>query len=165
MAIVPKVIQARIGGTFDGKSFRDPEERGSQSILKVDSGDTIMLGGLLRTDYTNTTTKIPILGDIPFIGGAFRHKDKSGSERELIIFITPHIVREESLAKSASKKYIVSDALNSVDTPGNPQPVVNNSEIPPSIQEMGSKIVGKQNFSTRQKEIDKALSTVEKREP
>ena len=158
MAIVPRVIQARIGGTFDGKSFRDPEERGSQSILKVDSGDTIMLGGLLRTDYTNTTTKIPLLGDIPFIGGAFRHKDKSGSERELIIFITPHIVRGEGLSKSTSKKYIVSNVLNSLDaSSGNPQPVVNNPTE--------SKIVPKQNFSARQKEIDKALLTIEKREP
>ena len=196
MAIVPKVIQARLGGTFEGKTFKDPEERGSQSILKVDSGDTIMLGGLLRTDYSNTITKIPLLGDIPFIGGAFRHKDKNGSERELIIFITPHIIREDSLSKSTSKKYIVSSALNSVDTSSNPQPVVNNPEVNPSIKKTESKTVidvrtnnatlskkkdveipttsrginftevsRKQNFSARQKEIDKALSTIEKREP
>ena len=112
----------------------------------------------MRTDYTNTTTKIPLLGDIPFIGGAFRHKDKSGSERELIIFITPHIVRGEGLSKSTSKKYIVSNVLNSLDaSSGNPQPVVNNPTE--------SKIVPKQNFSARQKEIDKALLTIEKREP
>ena len=196
MAIVPKVIQARLGGTLEGKTFKDPEERGSQSILKVDSGDTIMLGGLLRTDYSNTITKIPLLGDIPFIGGAFRHKDKNGSERELIIFITPHIIREDSLSKSTSKKYIVSSALNSVDTSSNPQPVVNNPEVNPSIKKTESKTVidvrtnnatlskkkdveipttsrginftevsRKQNFSARQKEIDKALSTIEKREP
>lgn len=165
MAIVPKVIQARVGGTFDGKTFKDPEERGSQSILKVDSGDTIMLGGLLRTDYTNTMTKIPLLGDLPFIGGAFRHKDKSGSERELIIFITPHIINENSLSKSTSKKYIVSNALNSADTSSNHPPVVNNPEVNPLIKKAESKTVRKQNFSARQKEIDEALSTIEKREP
>lgn len=96
MAIVPKVIQARIGATFDGKTFRDPEERGSKSILRVQSGETIILAGLLRTDYTNTITKMPVLGDIPIVGAAFRHKDKKDTERELVIFITPHIVTEKS---------------------------------------------------------------------
>ncbi len=92
LAIAPKVIQARTGGTFQGQTFKDPEERGSQAILKVKDGQTIIIGGLLRTDDSNTLTKLPILGDLPFVGGMFRHKDKSGSERELIIFMTPHII-------------------------------------------------------------------------
>ncbi len=94
MAIVPKVIQARTGGTFSGQTFRDPEERGSKSILRVYNGDTIILGGLLRTDYSKTITKMPVLGDIPLLGAAFRHKDSDNAERELVIFITPHIVNE-----------------------------------------------------------------------
>ena len=52
------------------------------------------MGGLLRTDSTKTITKLPILGDIPLIGAAFRHKDKETSDRELIIFITPHIIND-----------------------------------------------------------------------
>ncbi len=94
MAVVPKVTIARTGGTFNAITFKDPEERASQSILRVQSGDTIVIGGLLRTDISNTTTKIPFLGSIPFIGRAFRHNDKSITEKELIIFITPHILDE-----------------------------------------------------------------------
>lgn len=101
MAIAPKVIIARTGSTFGGTTFRDPEERGSQSILRVKSGDTIILGGLLREDSSKTITKLPILGDLPFIGGAFRHKDENITERELIIFITPRIVNEPQMAATA----------------------------------------------------------------
>lgn len=95
MAIYPRVIQARQSSTF--ADFKDPEERGSQSILKVKSGETIILGGLLRTDVSNVVTKVPILGDIPFFGRAFRHNDKSESERELVIFITPKILDGEGV--------------------------------------------------------------------
>jgi len=94
MAIAPKVIEAREGQTFLGVTFKDPEERGTKSILRVRDGDTIILGGLLRSDNANTRTKVPILGEIPIIGSAFRHKDKSGTERELVVFITPHIIDE-----------------------------------------------------------------------
>jgi type II secretory pathway component GspD/PulD (secretin) len=97
MAIEPKVIQARSGGTFGGQTFNDPEERGSKSILRINDGDTIVLGGLLRTNFDQTKTRVPVVEKIPLLGAAFRHKNKVESQRELIIFITPHIV-EESLA-------------------------------------------------------------------
>lgn len=103
MAIAPKVSEARTGGTFSGQTFKDPEVRGTKSILRVHDGDTIVLGGLLRTDASNTITKIPLLGDIPLIGGAFRHKNKSDTERELIIFITPHIVPDSASSNLAFK--------------------------------------------------------------
>ncbi len=95
MAIEPKVIQARTGGTFGGQTFKDPEERGSKSILRVKDGETIVLGGLLRTDMDNIRTSVPVLGKIPVLGAPFRHKDKSETRRELIIFITPSIVKED----------------------------------------------------------------------
>lgn len=95
LAVVPKVIQARTGATFGDQTFKDPEERGSQQIMKVKAGETIVMGGLLRTDDSVTITKLPVLGDIPLVGRFFRHKDSSSSERELLIFITPTVVNEK----------------------------------------------------------------------
>jgi len=94
MAVAPKVIQARTGATFGDQTFKDPEERGSQQIMKVKAGETIVMGGLLRTDESETITKLPVLGDIPLLGRLFRHNNSSSSERELLIFITPTIVNE-----------------------------------------------------------------------
>lgn len=104
MAIEPKVIQARAGGTFGGTTFKDPEERGSKSILRVHDGDTIVLGGLLRSDIVDTKTRVPILGKIPILGAPFRHTNKTESQRELIIFITPHILEDNMISNTASSR-------------------------------------------------------------
>lgn len=104
MAIEPKVVQVTIGATFNGQNFLDPEERGVKSILRVHDGDTIVMGGLLRTEKTSIRTSVPILSQIPIIGAPFRHKDEDENRRELIIFITPHILDENVSLKSARLK-------------------------------------------------------------
>ena len=115
MALVPKVILARDGQTFSGQTFRDPEERGTQSILRVISGDTIIIGGLMREEKSDTITKVPILGDIPVLGQAFRHKDESSQERELIIFITPRIIKDAE--KHESQEIISRSIIREQDFP------------------------------------------------
>ncbi len=132
MAIAPRVIQARQGATFQGQTFKDPEERGTQSILKVNNGDTIILGGLVRSDKTTIINKVPFLGDIPVLGRAFRHNDESEVERELIIFITPHILAEENVESALKTKEPY-------------QPLSREQEIP----------------ARRKQEIDKALLILE----
>ena len=113
MAIEPKVVQARTGGTFgegaNRQTFKDPEERGTRSILRVNNGDTVIIGGLLRTDYARVNTSVPIISKIPILGMAFRHKHLEEEERELIIFITPRIVDDNNIPNvlSAGSKNIV----------------------------------------------------------
>ena len=75
----------------------DIEVRSSRSIVKVKDGETVILGGLIHHDKKVSIKKLPILGDIPLIGMLFRHKEQtSGLEREMIVFITPHIVRDKT---------------------------------------------------------------------
>jgi len=102
MAIEPKVSDVRVSKI--SSSIFDPEERSTKSILRVADGDTIVIGGLLRIEESNVRKLVPILGDIPIIGAPFRHKDKDESQRELIIFITPHILDENVPLKTASSK-------------------------------------------------------------
>ncbi|MBI5872795.1 MAG: hypothetical protein HZB36_01455 [Candidatus Omnitrophica bacterium] len=92
MFIQPQVSQAKTGATFSGTTYKDPEIRSSQTTLMVKNGETIVVGGLIRTNDETTVSKIPIVGDIPILGALFRHKDSNKEERELIVFITPHIV-------------------------------------------------------------------------
>ncbi|MDP8266687.1 MAG: secretin N-terminal domain-containing protein [Candidatus Aceula meridiana] len=107
MSVYPRVIEARTGETFASTTFRDPEERGTKSILKTSDGETIYIGGLKRIEAVKTITKIPILGDIPFIGSAFRHKGASEEERELVIFITPRIIRDaNSIPSTAANTFM-----------------------------------------------------------
>jgi len=84
----------------------DAEVRTTKSIVKVKDGETVILGGLIHTDKSVVVKKLPILGDIPFVGALFRHKNQTKDiERELIVFITPHIVRDSlELAQAQAKK-------------------------------------------------------------
>lgn len=111
MFIQPTVSEAKTGATFNGTTYKDPEIRSSQTTLMVKDGETIVVGGLIRTKEETTIKKMPIFADIPIVGALFRHKDKTTEDRELIVFITPHIIggrdaatlaRVESLSLPAS---------------------------------------------------------------
>ena len=63
------------------------------SVL-VDNGDTAVLGGIFETVTRTDVTKVPLLGDIPFLGNFFKRTVKQQDKTELLIFITPRIIKE-----------------------------------------------------------------------
>lgn len=68
--------------------------------IVVTSGDTAVLGGLIDDRQTVTTRKVPLLGDIPILGWLFRSRDVSKKKRNLVVFITPKIIRNsETMTK------------------------------------------------------------------
>ncbi|HQP92256.1 MAG TPA: type II and III secretion system protein, partial [Candidatus Omnitrophota bacterium] len=101
MFIQPTVSVAKTGATFNDTTYKDPEIRSSQTTLMVKDGETIVVGGLIRNSEETTIKRMPIVGDIPILGLFFRHKDKTVEERELIVFITPHIVGGKDAAAMA----------------------------------------------------------------
>ncbi|MFA5187658.1 MAG: secretin N-terminal domain-containing protein [Patescibacteria group bacterium] len=92
MFVQPTVSVAKTGATFAGTTYKDPETRTSVGTLRVKDGETIVVGGLIRQTEETTLKRMPFLSDIPLVGALFRHKDKNVADRELIVFITPHIV-------------------------------------------------------------------------
>ncbi|MFA5177369.1 MAG: type II and III secretion system protein, partial [Candidatus Omnitrophota bacterium] len=99
MFVYPEVTEAAstaVSFTSNGQNFtfRNPETRSTKNIVRVRDGETIVLGGLIRNQQSIVTTKLPFLGDIPVLGALFRHKNESPNiERELLIFITPRIIK------------------------------------------------------------------------
>jgi general secretion pathway protein D len=65
------------------------------TMALVKDNQTVVLGGLMSTTDTEVETKVPILGDIPILGGLFRGKKTTARKRNLLIFLTPHIVEDE----------------------------------------------------------------------
>jgi len=108
MVINPKSSVSSLSSlSTDDNPQSDVEVRSTKSIVKVRDGETVVLGGLIHQDKTIVTKKLPILGDIPIVGVFFRHKyQSSGLERELIIFITPHIIKEKTDARLAQVQNI-----------------------------------------------------------
>jgi len=60
----------------------------------VNDGQTVVLGGVLETNHRDDQTKVPLLGDIPVLGALFKEQSKTNNKDELLIFVTPKIVRE-----------------------------------------------------------------------
>lgn len=63
-----------------------------QTTVRIKDGVTIIIGGLIKDELINNQTKIPILGDLPFFGKAFKSEDRNMQKTEIVIFLTPHII-------------------------------------------------------------------------
>lgn len=74
-------------------SFRDPTVRSVRTMAQVKNHDTLVIGGLIDSNLSDQKKKIPLLGDIPLLGYAFKYQERDELQRELLIFITPHIIR------------------------------------------------------------------------
>jgi general secretion pathway protein D len=69
-------------------------ERTAKTTVVVGDSDTVVLGGLIRDNVDETISKIPLLGDIPILGWLFSSKSSSTTKTNLLMFMTPHIVRQ-----------------------------------------------------------------------
>ncbi len=65
-----------------------------ETAVMIPSGNTLVLGGLVQDQIQKSYTKVPFLGDIPWLGYAFRHESKDRRKMNLLIFITPTIVKD-----------------------------------------------------------------------
>lgn len=60
----------------------------------VENGGTVVIGGIYTQDERSITTRIPVLGDLPYVGFLFKHNEKKDNKTELLVFITPKIISE-----------------------------------------------------------------------
>ncbi|MBV8465111.1 MAG: hypothetical protein JO218_04120 [Burkholderiales bacterium] len=82
---------------FNGETSID--EKAIHTSVLVGNGDTAVLGGIYQSTETLDQSKVPLLGDIPFLGALFRQKSVSKQHNELLIFITPKILPIDPLIK------------------------------------------------------------------
>jgi Flp pilus assembly secretin CpaC len=72
--------------------------RKADTHVRVREGDAIVIGGLIETQETKLHGKFPLLGDMPVVGGLFRSKQDATEKKEVMIFITPQIIRDNQMA-------------------------------------------------------------------
>lgn len=92
-----QVKQDTVGAVFNGVPSINTNQ--IQTQVLVDNGETIVLGGVFTTQTTESVTKTPFLGDLPYLGRFFRRNTQSDDKQELLIFITPRLIRD-SLTRS-----------------------------------------------------------------
>jgi type II secretory pathway component GspD/PulD (secretin) len=131
LRVIPEVSD--LGGTITKTVSGLTSQADFFDIRKVDtrvlipSGNTLVMGGLVSDNSTKGNTKVPLLGDIPLLGWAFRQETKAQNKRNLLIFITPTIVQNEDF-QPAQTDFLKSKVDDSKLSPhfgawdsGNPQ--------------------------------------------
>lgn len=105
-------IEQEISNLLDNTSSvtqsGDPitNQRKIKATIIVDDGNTVILGGLLQDDVQKGSSKVPLLGNIPLLGGLFTNRTNKRTKKNLMLFIKPSIMRTpESLTNATSRKY------------------------------------------------------------
>ncbi|MDP6851040.1 MAG: secretin and TonB N-terminal domain-containing protein, partial [Planctomycetota bacterium] len=80
-----------------------PEESTTEvsTNILVRSGHTVVIGGLMESAVATTTSQVPFLGSLPYLGALFRTESESESKNEIVVMLTPHIVNEQELDSRA----------------------------------------------------------------
>lgn len=79
------------------------EIRESDTVIKAGSGDVVVIGGLMKTENVEYESQIPLLGDIPFIGEAFKNRSKEKRKTELVILLKPTVVGADTWRKELER--------------------------------------------------------------
>ena len=86
------VSQDSVGNIFAGVPSINTKKVDTQVL--VDNGGTVVIGGVYTQDESDSTSKVPGLGDIPILGWLFKNNTKAKSKKELLVFITPKILKD-----------------------------------------------------------------------
>jgi general secretion pathway protein D len=99
------VLLSQLTGAFvNGQPVRTAMETKTNMI--VHDGDTLMLGGILFQENSKIKRKLPLLGDLPLVGGLFQHNDVALTNNEMIVFITPSVISETIELSEKAKQQI-----------------------------------------------------------
>ncbi len=99
LKVHPEISDMQDVVDFQGATVPILSTQTTDATVMVKDGETIVMGGLLKDKVVTTRTKVPILGDIPILGLLFSHKINTIEKKDLLIFITPHIIGTDKIAK------------------------------------------------------------------
>ncbi|MFA6464653.1 MAG: type II secretion system secretin GspD [Desulfurivibrionaceae bacterium] len=102
---VDQQVSAATKNTLGGTDSPIISTRELKTKLAVKNGQSIMMGGLIKKGITNEENKIPLLGDIPVLGWAFKYGKKSNAKTELLVMITPYVIESDDVLEQYVKKF------------------------------------------------------------
>jgi pilus assembly protein CpaC len=94
LEVEPEVsdLNPAFGTTINGTTVPGRSTQRVHTTVELEDGQTYVIGGLIQHEVTGLTSKVPIVGEIPYLGAAFSRKSFNEVEFELIILVTPHLV-------------------------------------------------------------------------
>ena len=94
--LIYQEVSSIVNATLTSPAGPTTNKRAIQTAVQVDDGAIIALGGLISDNVQNGTSQVPVLGDIPYLGGLFRYQTRSRSKTNLMVFLRPYIIRDSS---------------------------------------------------------------------
>ena len=99
---ISQEVSAVVNGTANNSNGPTTTKRSLDTNVVIDDGQIIALGGLIGDDNANSIQKVPLLGDLPFIGNLFKYQSGSRNKTNLMIFLRPTIVRDKQTGTNLS---------------------------------------------------------------
>ena len=108
-------------------------KRSIESTVVVDDGAIIVLGGLIEDRFTSNQSKVPLLGDIPYVGGLFRSESRTRKRTNLMVFLRPVVMRDsETQNKLSLDRYeLIRAQQKDAQPPYNPLLRINETGVLP----------------------------------
>ncbi|NOS77421.1 MAG: hypothetical protein HOP35_05700 [Nitrospira sp.] len=120
-AIAENVAQTIGSGTASIPVGPTTTKRSMETTTIARDNQTIVVGGLVRDNITLSERKVPFLGDIPWLGWLFRFQSKQTEKLNLLVFLTPHLIRDESdiaeLSQRKAKELSIIQRDNRIEEP------------------------------------------------
>jgi type IV pilus assembly protein PilQ len=70
-----------------------------QTEVLVENGGTVVIGGIFELTETNDESRIPVLGEVPYVGALFRKRERVANKTEMLVFITPKMITDRNAAR------------------------------------------------------------------
>ena len=102
---IEQEVSTAVQTTTSGIVSPTIQQRRIKTTVSVDDGNCIVLGGLIQDKATNTRNQTPLVGDIPILGNLFKQKDDNITRVELLIAITPKIVKDNGQIRAIAAEF------------------------------------------------------------
>ena len=109
-------------------------KRSIDSTIVVDDGQIVVLGGLIEDTYNTTRSKVPLLGDIPYLGALFRSESRERKKTNLMVFLRPVVMRDQAASNKVSLDrydYIRAEQLSAQPPPSGVLQINESPLLPP----------------------------------
>ena len=101
-----------------------------ETTVVVDDGQVLVLGGLMKDEYSGGETKVPLLGDIPVVGNLFKSQQRSRTKSNLMVFLRPVVMRDQDASNALTLDRYDYMRQKQIDSTPGAHPVLGINEVP-----------------------------------
>ncbi len=103
--LIYQEVSSIVNATLSSLAGPTTNKRAISTVVQPNEDELVVLGGLIQDNVQNGTSQVPVLGNIPYLGGLFRYQSRSRSKTNLMVFLRPHVIRDGASKGVYGDKY------------------------------------------------------------